>query len=74
MTEESVLPKLDMNVLLRIVMSRKGASFQEIVAHECSHHRQHPPAERELRESLARLEEKQLIEGDDAHCQPHLEL
>lgn len=61
MTDNTSLEKRDSNVLLWIVGSRRGASFEEIVDHECAHHRRHPPTEDELRESLSRLEAKELI-------------
>ena len=60
MVQPDSLTRSDLSVLLRIVGSRNGADLDAIFAFESSHHRQHPTAE-QIRESLARLLDAELI-------------
>lgn len=60
MTEAQHLTRSDLSVLFWIVGCTRGASFEEIVEHE-GHRRREPPSPDAIRESLSRLEERQLI-------------
>jgi hypothetical protein len=60
MVQPDSLTRSDLSVLLRVVGSRNGADFDDILAFESSHHRQRPTTE-QIRDSLSRLVDAELI-------------
>lgn len=54
MPDTITLSKTDTSLLLRIVGSRKGATFEDLANFERAHHRK-PATEDQMRESITRL-------------------